>query len=543
MPKVISVPEGLYFVGTEEQRPIAQTNAGRYIEAFTKSREKAFNLALEQAMLDVENEKLRYETEASFIADRQKALQKRIGDIEKSLADIEQGRVDATNEMRKYGLGLGVDIAKKNADLEANRKKAEAEKAFPSVGSSWSVQTGDGSTFGTAERKGANLSEAEQRELAESSAAGGGNPITAAKNYGRKLQAAEGAENPTVLKTKQAALVENEKKQRAMRLGISVEEAEIQVLGELDADGTLDSFVDAYLDSKPPPPVSGDGAVSLRSGSERGYATENKYGKIDETTVGAPTAQQYDVEKFDPKQLEAMKAGLEQQLLSLDLPLPPEQDLITAARRLYRDRFGPTTGGRAGFEERLRSAALVNQPDRGAGTIENFRRLNVPEASEETKRSLMDQPTGMLASTRKPILDLSQFDASALEASRMASETPAVTAPMEPKLRPQDVFLASNQAKEKASKPSANRYLLSRYLEGKKLAEQGSRLDRLINSGPGKVASQVYSGNISKNLPLSKTLEEITFTYADDPEARDRAIDIAMALDLKSENSKKMPTA
>lgn len=537
MPKVISVPDGLYFVGTEEQRPIAQTNAGRYIEAFTKSREKAFNLAKEQALLDIENEQLRYETEASLIADRQKALQKRIGDIEKSLADIEQGRVDAVNEMRKYGLGLGADIAQKNADLEARRKQAQAEKAFPSVGSSWSVQTGDGSTFGTAERKGANLSEPEQRELADSSAAGGGNPIVAAKHYGRKLQGAEGAENPTVFNTKQAALVENEIKQRAIRLGISVEQAEIEVLGELDSDGTLGSFVQAYLQAKPSPPVTGDGAISLKSGSERGYATENKYGNIDPTTVSKVTPESYDVEKFDPKQLLDIKAGLEQQLLSLDLPLPPQQDLITAARRIYRDRFGPTTGGRAGFEERLRGAAMVNEPRAGAAAIENYREAIIPEASEQTRRSLID------SSGRKPILDLSQFDATALEASRMPSETPATTAPMEPKPRPQDVFVASNQAKEKASKPSANRYLLSRYLEGKKLAEQGSRLDRLINSGPGKVASQVYSGNVSKNLPLSKTLEEITFTYADDPEARDRAIDIAMALDLKSENSKKMPTA
>lgn len=537
MPKVVSVPDGLYFVGTEEQRPIAQTNAGRYIAAFTKSRETAFNLALEQATLDVKNQQLRYETEAAFIADQQKALQKRLGELDKSIADIEAGRVDAVNEMRKYGLGVAADIAKKDADLEAARKGKVAERAFPGTGTSKSFEAGAGGGFGTEAAGAAKLSEKEQAELADSSRAGGGNPITAIDDYSRKLQAAEGSENPQIMKTKQGAMVANEVKQyMARNPSASKADAEAEILLQLD-DAGKNSFVDAYTSLYMPTETPGGGDRILRSESTRGYDIVSKYGQITPTTVGAVTPIEYDVEKVNPEALDAIRKELQQQLATLELPLPPEQDLITAARRIYRDRFGPTTGGRAGFEERLRSAQMVNEPARGAQAIETFRDITTPEVSPETRRSLIDSSGGT-----KPILDLQQFDATALEAPRMAAETPAAAAPMEPKEAMQNVFVASNRATEKTSKPSANRYLLQRYLAGKQLADQGSKLDRLINSGPGKVASQVYAGNISKNLPLSRTLEEITFTYSDDPVMRDKAIDIAMALDLKSESSKKLPT-
>lgn len=538
MPKVVSVPEGLYFVGTEEPRLISQTNAGAYIAAFTKSREEAFDLAKKQALMNIENEQLKYEADLKFTLDQQKAIQDRLAKLDKSIADIEAGRVDAVNEMRKYGLGVAADIAKKNADLEATRKGKVAERAFPSVGSSFTYQTGTGAGFGTGETGPSKLTEKEQAELADSSRAGGGNPVTAIDDYSRKLQAAEGSENPQIMKTKQGAMVANEVKQyMARNPSASKEEAEAEILLQLD-DAGKNSFVDAYTSLYMPTQAPGAGdELNIRSESVRTYDIVPKYAPISQTTVGEVTPIQYDVEKADPAALNAIRKQLEDQLKVLELPLPPEQDLITAARRIYRDRFGPTTGGRAGFEERLRSAQMVNEPAKGAQAIETFRDITMPEVSPETRRSLIDSSGGV-----KPILDLQQFDATALEAPRMTPETQATKAPMEPKETMQNVFVASNQATEKVSKPSANRYLLQRYLAGKQLAEQASKLDRLINSGPGKVASQVYAGNVSKNLPLSKTLEEITFTYADDPIMRDKAIDIAMALDLKSENSKKMPT-
>lgn len=539
MPKVVSVPDGLYFVGTEEPRLVANTNAGAYIAAFTKSRDTAFALALDDATKNMENAEAQYQAKLKFLLDSQKGLQDRLINLDKLIADIETGNVNAKNEMRKFATEKGVEVAIKQADLDAARKGKMAERVFPATGSSKTYDTGVGFGGGVS-KSGYKLSEKEQAEQADSSRAGGGNPVAAIENYENKLQGPEGSENRLVLDAKLAGMVYNEIKQdQARNPNLTFEEAEANVLLQLD-DAGKKAFVDAYMASKPPETIGGGGKV-LEGESTRGYGRERKFADIEQTTIEPITTIGYTVEGAPVGELKRIRDELAAQLDALELPPPPEQDLITAARRIYRDRFGPTTGGRAGFEERLRSSQMVNEPARGAQAIENFREAMIPEASEQTKQSMRDLPSGILASN-KPILDLKQFDATALEAPRMAAETPATAAPMEPKETMQNLFVASNQATEKTSKPSANRYLLQRYLAGKQLADQGSKLDRLINSGPGKVASQVYAGNVSKNLPLSKTLEEITFTYADDPANRDKAIDIAMALDLKSENSKKMPT-
>lgn len=91
-----------------------------------------------------------------------------------------------------------------------------------------------------------------------------------------------------------------------------------------------------------------------------------------------------------------------------------------------------------------------------------------------------------------------------------------------------------NPPKEK----SKSTYLVNRLEEAYILAGKPSQLDRKTKSGAGKVAKDIYSGNLSKNLPFSRTWDEITITFAGDDAAMKSAHEAALALDILATKSK-----
>jgi hypothetical protein len=82
-------------------------------------------------------------------------------------------------------------------------------------------------------------------------------------------------------------------------------------------------------------------------------------------------------------------------------------------------------------------------------------------------------------------------------------------------------------------------YLFNRLQSAYPLAKKADKLDRVIASGPGKVAYDLYVANKAKNIPFTKTYEEITMTFAGDRKAMEQAHNVALALDIK--DSDKVP--
>lgn len=82
-------------------------------------------------------------------------------------------------------------------------------------------------------------------------------------------------------------------------------------------------------------------------------------------------------------------------------------------------------------------------------------------------------------------------------------------------------------------------YLFGRLQEAYTLSKKIDKLDRLIASGAGKVAYDLYVGNKATGKPFSKTYEEITMTFSGDRSAMEQAHSVALALDMK--DSDKLP--
>jgi hypothetical protein len=70
------------------------------------------------------------------------------------------------------------------------------------------------------------------------------------------------------------------------------------------------------------------------------------------------------------------------------------------------------------------------------------------------------------------------------------------------------------------------------------LSKKDDKLRRIIASGPGKIANDLYVANKSKGIPFNKTWEEITMTFAQDKEGMSRAHEVALALDMKATDQK-----
>jgi hypothetical protein len=86
--------------------------------------------------------------------------------------------------------------------------------------------------------------------------------------------------------------------------------------------------------------------------------------------------------------------------------------------------------------------------------------------------------------------------------------------------------------------PTAENYLFYRMESALELSKKEDKLRRIIASGPGKIANDLYVANKSKGIPFNKTWEEITMTFAQDKEGMSRAHEVALALDMKATDQK-----
>jgi hypothetical protein len=69
------------------------------------------------------------------------------------------------------------------------------------------------------------------------------------------------------------------------------------------------------------------------------------------------------------------------------------------------------------------------------------------------------------------------------------------------------------------------------------LKDQPQKLSRLAASGPGKVGYQLYVTNRAKGVPFAATYQEILMTFAGDPVAMQKAVDVAMASAMAAHDS------
>ena len=97
----------------------------------------------------------------------------------------------------------------------------------------------------------------------------------------------------------------------------------------------------------------------------------------------------------------------------------------------------------------------------------------------------------------------------------------------------QDYFRGPTPSK----KETKETYLFNRLQTAYPLAKKPDKLDRVIASGPGKVAYDLYVANKAKGIPFTKTYEEITMTFAGDRKAMEQGHSVALALDIKDNNT------
>lgn len=91
---------------------------------------------------------------------------------------------------------------------------------------------------------------------------------------------------------------------------------------------------------------------------------------------------------------------------------------------------------------------------------------------------------------------------------------------------------------KKDTGPSKITYYTNRIAEGTTLAAQPDKLARLAASGPGKVARDMFQANSKMGVSFEKTYEELTLTFAGQPEQMKTAHNVALALDIASRNAK-----
>lgn len=91
------------------------------------------------------------------------------------------------------------------------------------------------------------------------------------------------------------------------------------------------------------------------------------------------------------------------------------------------------------------------------------------------------------------------------------------------------------------NEPSIKTYYTNRINEAKALASDQKALQSAVNSGPGKVAADIYRANAATGHPFIETYETITMTFAGDPDNMAKAHATAIALDMAANNKTAPP--
>ena len=111
----------------------------------------------------------------------------------------------------------------------------------------------------------------------------------------------------------------------------------------------------------------------------------------------------------------------------------------------------------------------------------------------------------------------------------------------EEKKQIQDIL---QKKREKRETPTGKTgYFQQRFDNAKQIIDQPGKLARLVASGPGKVAADVYNANKASGKDFKLTYDTLTATYEDDKEALASAHQVALALDIASRNRTAPPKA
>ena len=90
---------------------------------------------------------------------------------------------------------------------------------------------------------------------------------------------------------------------------------------------------------------------------------------------------------------------------------------------------------------------------------------------------------------------------------------------------------------KKGGPPSKVTYLQNRIETALDLKAKPSKLQRLTASGSGKVANDLYRANAAKGIPFQRTWEEITMTFNGNEDAMKKAHEVALALDMMTNDT------
>lgn len=158
-----------------------------------------------------------------------------------------------------------------------------------------------------------------------------------------------------------------------------------------------------------------------------------------------------------------------------------------------------------------------------------------PSTADVAPRTAAAAPPGYLERPSRPLA----ANAGAQMAIREGAEAAEASAAAKKQMA--DIKAAGAEDVFRGPKPSKvetkEAYLLSRLEAAYPLAKKTDKLERVIASGPGKVAYDLYVANKAKGIPFSKTYEEITMTFAGDRKAMEQGHNVALALDIKDGNT------
>jgi uncharacterized protein len=94
---------------------------------------------------------------------------------------------------------------------------------------------------------------------------------------------------------------------------------------------------------------------------------------------------------------------------------------------------------------------------------------------------------------------------------------------------------------KKGGPPSSVGYFQNRAEMALELVDKRNKLDRISNSGPGKLAKDIYMANSKDGKPFETTWQEIQLAFAGDPKGREAAHEVALALDIINREEKAAP--
>jgi hypothetical protein len=158
-----------------------------------------------------------------------------------------------------------------------------------------------------------------------------------------------------------------------------------------------------------------------------------------------------------------------------------------------------------------------------------------PSTADAAPRSAAAAPEGYFDRPSRPLTANMGAQMAIREGEESAEATAAAKKQMADikAVGAQDYFRGPTPSK----KETKETYLFNRLQTAYPLAKKSDKLDRVIASGPGKVAYDLYVANKAKGIPFTKTYEEITMTFAGDRKAMEQGHSVALALDIKDNNT------